>query len=340
MKRTFGIHTQQALLAMVRAGLWEQETDLMAYGTFNFKEICRLAQEQSVIGLVTAGLEHLTDVKFPQKLALQAVGTTLRIEQRNNEMNRFIETAVKKLKADGIDALLLKGQGVAQCYERPMWRPSGDIDFLLDEENYKKAISLMLPLANSSKAGVNQEYAIYTDKWVIELHGSMRTGLSARLDKEIDAVQADIFASKRHRVWRNGETDVLLPAPDDDVFLVFTHFIKHFYKEGMNLRQVCDWCRLLWTYRSEIDAALLEKRLRRAGLMSEWKTFAALAVDYLDMPSEAMPLYHEASRWHRKATNTLDLIVAGRYNTALRNAYTIAKIFPKNIMRILPKIFI
>ena len=76
MKRAFGIHTQQALLAMVRAGLWEQETDLMAYGTFNFKEICRLAQEQSVIGLVTAGLEHLMDVKFPQKLALQAVGTT------------------------------------------------------------------------------------------------------------------------------------------------------------------------------------------------------------------------------------------------------------------------
>lgn len=35
--------------------------------------------------------------------------------------------------------------------------------------------------------------------------------------------------------------------------------------------------------------SLLEERLREAGLMSEWKAFAALAIECLGMPVEAMP---------------------------------------------------
>ena len=70
---------------------------------------------------------------------------------------------------------------------------------------------------------------------------------------------------------------------------------------GIGLRQICDWCRLLWTYRNTIDVKLLESRIRRAGLMSEWKAFAAYAVHYLDMPSEAMPFYDDLDKWQKKA---------------------------------------
>lgn len=46
---------------------------------------------------------------------------------------------------------------------------------------------------------------------------------------------------------------------------------------------------------------LLESRLRRMGLMPEWKGFAALAVGYLGMPADAMPLYSDAPKYRRKA---------------------------------------
>lgn len=51
---------------LVRAGLWEKDVELRKYGTTDFDEIMRLAEEQSVVGLVTAGLEHVQDVKVPQ----------------------------------------------------------------------------------------------------------------------------------------------------------------------------------------------------------------------------------------------------------------------------------
>ena len=35
--------------------------------------------------------------------------------------------------------------------------------------------------------------------------------------------------------------------------------------------------------------------------MSEWKAFAAMAVNDLGMPAEAMPMYDNAAKWSRKA---------------------------------------
>ena len=138
-----------AFFELVRAGLWEEEVRLEQYGrSLDYNEILRLSEEQSVVGLVAAGIEHVFDVKIPQKVVLQFVGQTLQLEQRNSAMNTFIGDLVEKMREKGIYVLLVKGQGIAQCYERPLWRASGDIDFLLSEVNYTNAKELLLPLAS------------------------------------------------------------------------------------------------------------------------------------------------------------------------------------------------
>lgn len=68
-------------------------------------------------------------------------------------------------------------------------------------------------------------------------------------------------------------------------------------------------CRLLWTYRERIDVPLLESRLRRMGLMPEWKGIAALAVGYLGMHADAMPLYFDAPKYRRKADRICRLVL-------------------------------
>ena len=45
------------------------------------------------------------------------------------------------------------------------------------------------------------------------------------------------------------------------------------------------------------------------GLMPEWKGFAALAVGYLGMPSDAMPLYSDAPKYRRKADRICRLVL-------------------------------
>jgi len=263
-------------------------------------EVYLLAEEQSVIGLVAAGIEAVQgewlkvhgSSLVPQAVALQFVDQTLQIEQRNKAMNQFIARLVSEMRNAGIYTLLVKGQGVAQCYEKPLWRPSGDVDFFLSDDNYEKAKEFLLPRASSVEPeGVyGRHLGMTIDGWVVELHGRLRCGFSGRADKVLDEIQNETFYGGSVSSWSNNGVQVFKLSKENEVFYVFAHFLGHFYKGGIGLRQICDWCRLLWTYRDEIDVRLLEQRIKRMGLMSEWRAFGALAIEYLGFPKDSMPL--------------------------------------------------
>lgn len=307
-----------AFLSLLRVGLWEDAVKVNGYGlkvkdlptTIDYDEILHLAQVQSVAGLVIAGLEGLTAYSLPLTEKLKFLGHCQLIEQRNAAMNHFIDNLMSRLQQAGIKALLVKGQGIAQCYERPWWRSSGDVDLLLGED-YEKAVESLSTVASKveKENPFNLHQAMTIDTWTVELHGTLRGLLKRRLDNVVDEVQNDSFTNNRNRLWHNGSVDVLLPTPDNDVIFIFSHLLQHFFKESVSLRQICDWCRLLWTYKDEIDRALLENRLRRMKVLSEWKAFAALAVDHLGMPMEAMPVYSPSKYWSRKGNRLLDGIL-------------------------------
>ncbi len=310
----------ETFFALLRAGLFtdhgEGNSVIRIDGATDWENVYQLAQEQSVQGIVLQGIDwfkvHDSRFTIPQVLLLQWIGEVQMIEQRNKEMNAFIAELIEKLRKKSIYTLLVKGQGIAQCYEKPLWRCSGDVDLFLSEDNYTKAKALLLPLVSS----VEEEYVrekhlgMTIDGWVVELHGHLYSGLSSSVEKELDALQQDTFYRGEVRSWMNGKTHIFLLKAENDVFYVFTHILQHFYKEGVGLRQVCDWCRLLWTYRDKLDLQLLEGRIKRAGLMTSWKAFGTYAVDYLGMPVEAMPFYSSSKKWSRKAGRINEFILS------------------------------
>lgn len=372
------MENREAFFALVRAGLWEKvnENDLPAlqacdlsganlndnlFEGLDWGEILKLAEEQSVVGLVAAGVEKFTVCGIPLTEKLTLLGKCQLIEQQNLVMNQFVADLVMRLRK--AYALLLKGQGVAQCYERPLWRTCGDVDLFLSDENYNRAKQILLPIAKN----IGKEY-YYTkhlgmtiESWSIELHGYLRCGLSKRIDQVLDEIRQDVLLGGNVRSWMNGNTQVFLPSADNDTVYIFTHILSHFYKGGIGLRQLCDWCRLLWSYRNEIDVAKLEERLRKMQLVTEWKTFGAFAVERLGMPVEAMPLYDGSSRWKRKAQRIEEFIMMSgnfghnrdssywvKYPYLIRKAFSMkrrvgdlvchARIFPLDSLRFFPTI--
>ena len=311
-----------AFFALVRAGLWE---DVKTNGdsitencspfsfsiTQNWQAVYRLSTEQSVVGLIAAGFEQSKDIKVPPAVALQFVSSTLRLEQRNIAMNEFVARLIEQLRSEGIYTLLVKGQGIAQCYNRPLWRACGDIDLFLDETNYQKAKIFLTHLATFLEEEIvkSLHYSIYIEDWPVELHGTLHSGLWKKLDKGLDATQAEVFSERKVRTWMDGETPVILPAVDEDIVFVFSHIIQHFFRGGIGLRQICDWCRLLWTYRADVNIDILATRLNEMDAMAEWKAFAALAINTLGMPADAMPLYSPDRRWARKADKILAVVL-------------------------------
>lgn len=300
-----------AFFALLRAGLWEKDVNLLPFGDIDYKEVFRLAEEQSVVGLVAAGLEHVTDVKVPKDDVLQFVGCTLQIEERNRSMNSFLGKTVDSMRKADIYALLVKGQGIAQCYAKPLWRACGDIDFLLSDTNLTKAKDYLIPLASKveEEDSYEQHQGLVIDSWLIELHGNLHTGISRRIDKVLDIVQADVFYGGHVRSWIDNGTHVFLPGENCDVIFIFTHILKHFFIGGIGLRQICDWCRFLWTYRKKIDIDMLEKKILLMRIMTEWKAFATLAVQVLGMEEGSMPFYSDSSHWKRKSQSVLSVIL-------------------------------
>ena len=334
-------NTLNAFFTLVSGGLWEKKVSLSQYGEINYNEVFRLASEQAVVGLVAAGLEHVKDVKIPQMVALIFAGSTLQMEQQNHLMNSFIAELVEKMRVADIYTLLVKGQGIAQCYERPLWRACGDVDFFLSEANYHKAKTYLEPLSSNEKPErrFSKELAFNMDQWLVELHGTLRTGLSYGVDSNIDSLQRSVFYESKVRSWLNGETLVFLPAADEDAIFIYTHFLKHFYKgEGVSLRQLCDWCRLLWAYRDDIDLRLLNSRLRKMRLITEWNAFGNVAVKYLGMPYDAMPFFSESNQKKKKCDQIVRMILfegnQGRFNALC----SVIKIFPLSTLRFLPGI--
>lgn len=305
---------QEQFLEFVRVGLFPGKSSarILDHGTkLDWGVVYQMAEEQSVIGLVSAGIDSMpSSERPPQKVVLRFIGSTLQLEQRNKSMNSFIAKLILDLRNEGINTLLVKGQGVAQCYEKPQWRVCGDVDLYLSLINYNAAREfLCAKAAHIDEEDVNKMHLAMTiDGWVVELHGTMYSDISARINKGLDEVHNNIFFGGEIRSWNNKGVTVFLPSANNDVIIVFSHILQHFFVEGIGLRQICDWCRLLYCYYSDLDLKLLESRIRKMGIMTEWKAFAALAVDFLGIPKDVMPFYNNASKWKKKGKKIMSLI--------------------------------
>lgn len=354
----------KAFLELIRAGLWEdlkfkdESLKFKDFGSADWDALLLLAREQSVVGLLAAGLEHVKDVQVPHGWAFQVVRKALSLEQKNRNKNVFVNELTGELEGEGIRAVMVKGQGLAQCYKRPLWRASGDIDLYLDEDDFQKAKAFFRPRVN--KFDPDNDYTRHINMtykgWVVEIHANQHSRLSARTDRVLDEVHRDIFYKGGVRIWDNGGKAVTLPSADNDAILVFTHFLHHFYNGGIGLRQICDWCRLLYTYRESLNYGLLESRIRQMGLLTEWKAFYNLACKYLGMPDLDPRFMVHDSRLDKKAERIMDFIMEvgnfghnrdtsyyGKYPFVVRKAISFgvrmidvlrhARIFPADSLR-------
>lgn len=376
----------EAFFALLRAGLFghteiTDSTENVSWQDVDWVKVYQLAEEQSVIGLIAAGIDSFkekntqdsqvrmsdhgssTSFKCPQEWALQFIGSTLQIEQRNKDMNAFVARLIERLRKKDIYAVLVKGQGIAQCYERPLWRASGDVDLLLSDDNYAKAKDYLIPLASSveTEDKGSKHLGMQIDSWEVELHGSLRVGLPYRINNVLNKIKEEIFYGGYVRSWLNGNTQIFLPGINADVVYVFVHFFNHFYKGGIGLRQICDWCRLLWTYRESLNHEYLGSKIREAGLISEWKAFYNLASRYLGMPDLDSRFMVYDSRYDKKADRIMEFILEvgnmghkrdmsyyDKYPYVVRKLYSMkmrvddlinhARIFPLDSLSFFPRI--
>ena len=115
-------NTLSSFFALLKAGLWLESEKLVSLdGSVDWDKVYQLASEQSVIGLVIAGIERLKSINpnlnIPQEILLQWIGEVQVIEQQNKKLNEAAEHLTRIFRNGGLRSCVLKGQGVARLYD-------------------------------------------------------------------------------------------------------------------------------------------------------------------------------------------------------------------------------
>lgn len=300
---------------LLRAALYGRpvaEADLP--DKIDWPAVFKIAKRQAVVGLIIESLQFIPARLRPAgELASKLDAFALGLLRTHLVIDKTAARLATSLRQQGVDGVLLKGQGVARYYRVPQSRQPGDIDFYVGKRAHEKAIGICkAQLADAdSRFDYGSKHFNFTMSGVhIELHRlAAIIATPVRRQRFQKWVEEELENPSRLRTLPIGKMEIKLPSYDFDALFVFYHAWSHFIRGGVGLRQLSDWTMILYNHIDDIDLDRLEKNLRRFGLTKGWRLFGWIAVNRLGLPVEKMPLYDPAVR--PQAERIFEEVMAG-----------------------------
>ena len=283
----------EPFFSLLRSGLWNEVPDSSLFaGDTDWEGLYRLSYEQTVVPLVTDGINRLPKDRLPAEPERMDpfLGDMMVTAQRNMKLDTFIPKLFRALK--GIPVILVKGQSLALDYPDPLRRQPGDIDLLMPPSSYEAAKAVLLPKAKKileEHSGILHQ-GMYFGSIEVELHGTISTLMSRKLDRKLAALLEDQFDGRVLPTVSIGGADIPVPEANFNAVYVFVHFLNHYWSGGVGLRQLVDWMTFVSVHKRDIHPVILEKTLEDLGLVRVWKVFTGFAQEYLGCPAEKLPL--------------------------------------------------
>lgn len=319
-------NTIEQFFALIRSGLWGGKAASSPFdGGADWEALLRLASMQSLTGIFADGAGTLPrELMPPAETARRLFVTVESIRRANRRLDAVLAELEAGLRREGIEGILLKGQGVARAYLNPERRMCGDIDLYPGKgDAYLRCCEIVRSLGESEGREDESEKHFHFNRrgCSIEIHSHVMLAadpfVNRRLQRWTDEMLDD--PSKLRHVEING-VEVNLPPVDFDAVFILQHIANHLLKGGIGLRQLCDWSRYLHVHAAEIDRARLGNNLRTLRLMNCWQLFGWLAVNRLGLPEAEMPFY--SPRHEKRALRCLRIILRkgnfGQYDKAAR----------------------
>ena len=281
-----------AFFVLLKAGLWGtvsgDDCALRLTGE-EWKELYRLAGKQTVTGIVFDGMTVMPEACLPPlPLLMKWTAEVDRVERTNRQMNKVTGELSRLFAEQGIVAVLLKGQGVAACYQVPLHRVCGDVDWCFPAgEDWEKAAELIKHqgVETAWQPGFSMEY-----QWngcVIEHHKRVLDVHNPFLHRYVRRLLNREASHGGELVIGGGRVNLLSPLL---VHLsVNMHILKHMLAVGIGIRQLCDVACIYRYYNKETDGAELKRIYHKLGVFRWIQVLDAVLVKYLGVPEEVLP---------------------------------------------------
>ena len=303
---------EEVFFSLVRNSLWE--TPVVAPPDFKeWKRVIRMANVQAMHGAVARGMLASPEIlePLPEAVYVKMNDMMMTNVYMHTKSNCYVQLLVKSLKAEGVESVLLKGQGLAVNYPNPHVRQCGDIDLYVGVENYRKSYEIIKHLVDeiddvSVLESDGKHYHAQISGTMIEVHKYSEVASSLLFDGIYQRYAEEGLSQNLVQV-EFGDVSVATPADDFNAFYIFSHLWNHFLMGGVGLRQVCDWTIFLHSRASTLNHDYLSNILTDMKLMAPWQTFGCIAVDVLGLPEQEFPFYNP--KYKDKAMKVLERIL-------------------------------
>ncbi|MGJ1242286.1 nucleotidyltransferase family protein [Sphingobacterium siyangense] len=281
---------QNIFFQLLRLGLWGQGTLITdrPLSDEDWSQIYTAAVKRTVEGLIYDSFTLLPEEQLPsQSLRLKWAIRIDQIERHNSKMNTTIAMLHRMFSEAGLQPILQKGQGVANCYRIPLHRISGDIDWYFDHGGYAHARDLLKKeqLIFEDTAGFSLNYLfnsidIEHHKKLFDIRNPFKRNYLKKIQEQY---------SNHCQYLHIAEQSIRLLSPELQLLQVNTHILKHLITFGIGLRQFCDSARLYHTLSSNIRPDTLKKIYQTLGILPWAHALHYLLVKYLGLRKEELP---------------------------------------------------
>lgn len=301
---------QKQLFESLRCALWGGHfKENLAPSSFGY--LMDLAEEQVVAALVF-NVVSKQEKKVGLKETMRYIGLLNQIKNENESLNDELSSFVEMSEANHFIYLIVKGQTIAQLYPNPSLRASGDIDILLKDDflQSKKKLEKMMAIKLPDKM-IEKEVSFY--------HGNKRYDVHSSIVDFCCAKHNELWGKEMAKVWEQnfivmiGDCRVRTLPPTLNAIYVFLHLFYHFIREGVALRQFCDWAMTLHSYRDRIDRNHLSNFLQKLDMIKAYRAFGTILVCELGLPREEFPIVLDVNdmKWVEPIKN--DIFKGGNF---------------------------
>ena len=265
---------QDLFIELLQVSLGAREGLSMVPSSKEWEELFEESARQAVSGIAFNGVQKLPETqRTPQMLLFEWIGVSEQIRQQNLVVDKQTREIWNQLKKDGLDAAILKGQGIATLYgELAPYRQSGDIDIWV-KGGYQKVCDYVQSTHPTDDVAYHRFHYDYFDDTDVELHHRptlMRNLLDdSMLAKWYNSFGADSFVYLEDKGFA-------VPSLEFNRIFILTHIYRHFLFEGIGLRQIIDYyfvlknCHTDTTEITDVEKALKSFRMLRFAEAMMW----------------------------------------------------------------------
>lgn len=255
---------------------------LKEFDVSNWDEILNEMKLHTVDTIIS---DLIMDLPLSQESQMECMKRTATSVKRFYSILMEQEEIMDLFEEEGISSVVLKGSAAAIYYPRPEYRCMGDIDIIVDKEDYDKAFACLCDngyIHDKGSGMYKRHESFYSSEGTeVELHRYFSDRFESDKEKILDEyILSAVY--KREQKELNDFSFYMLP-PLENGLVLLVH-IAHHLSTGLGLRQILDWMAYVETH---LDDVFWKEQFceaaEKVGLKALAETTTLLCKEYLGL---------------------------------------------------------